>query len=276
MFSEENKIDNDCAKEIMLDILSSIAKYCDTNNFRYYLAYGTLIGAIRHKGFIPWDNDIDIWMPRPDYNKLREMVKDNPINENILCLDYRNERTFPFLKASDKRTRLKEHFLVTENNLGLYVDILPLDGLPDDNVARKKIYSEVEKYKRLFSLANYRFNTGSSRKMKLFKNLFYPISRLMSSKKICTKIDTLCSEYEYDKSQYVGNVVWGYTQKEALRREWFKESECLFEGKYYKIPHNYDEVLRTYYGDYMKLPSEDKRIVHYYNVSWKEGTMYES
>ena len=263
------KISNSEAKKIMINILSFLSEYCDNNGLRYFLAYGTLLGAIRHKGFIPWDNDIDIWMPRPDYDKFRELVILKPINENIRCLDYCTIKAFPFLKVFDYRTILKEHFLVTGDKLGLYVDVFPLDGLPENVSEKKRILSIAEKYNRCFALGNYRFNTGSNGMVKLLKNVFYPFSRLMDSKKICQRLDTLCAQYAYDQSMFVGNVVWGYGKKEILKKTWFGISTAEFEGKEYKIPSGYDEILKNYYGEYMTLPPKEKRIVHYYDAIWR-------
>ena len=266
----KGKIDNDTAKEIMVDLLSALDEYCKNNNITYFLAYGTLLGAIRHKGFIPWDNDIDIWMPRPDYEKFRVLVSTKSIGNNVRILDYKNERTFPFLKAVDRRTRLKEHFLVTENNLGLYVDIFPLDGLPSDQTKLKRIQDRAYKLNKMFSFANYRFGTGKNLAMKIVKVLGYPLSRCLSSKKICHKLDTLCRDYRYEESEYVGHMVWGYTYKEKLKKTWFRPSTGEFEGHEFVIPEGYDNILKTYYGDYMQLPPEDKRITHYYEVEWKD------
>ena len=227
---KQNQIDNDRAKKIMLNLLIKFAKYCNKYEFRYFLAYGTLLGAIRHNGYIPWDNDIDIWMPRPDYNNLIRNTKIHPISEEISCLDYNEVKTFPFLKVIDNRTSLKEYFLVTEKNLGLYIDVFPLDGLPDDKKKRHKIISRSVQLNSLFAFANYRFNTGSSKKRRLIKNVLYPVSRIISSKFVCYALNNLCANYIYDECSYVGSVLWGYYYKEQLLREWFTPSIGVFEG----------------------------------------------
>ena len=262
-------IGNEEAKELMLSLLLKFAGYCQEHNLRYFLAYGTLLGAVRHKGYIPWDNDIDVWMPRPDYERFRVMAASDPVSPEMSCLDYHETRTFPFLKAIDNRTALREHFLVTEENLGLYIDIFPLDGLPDDDRKIRKILSKSETYNKLFALANYRFNTGSSKVIRFMKNIFYPILRLLSNRWICERINRLCEDYNFDKSFYVGNIVWGYPSKERLQKAWFEPTEGIFEHHNFVIPKGYDSILRTYYGDYMRIPPKEKRVTHYYDVNWK-------
>lgn len=265
----EIKIDKDEAKTIMLNILKEVTDYCEENELRYYLAYGTLLGAIRHKGFIPWDDDIDIWMPRPDYNKLRNIVKEKSIGTNITILDYKKEKAFPFLKAIDNRTVAKEHFFVTEYNMGLYIDIFPLDGLPENMEKRNKILKRAIKLGKYFNLSTYRFNTGSTPKITFLKNLFYPFSRLLPKEVICKRLDNLCADNLYDLSEYTGNVVWGYPYKECIRKTCFLPEKHLFEGIEFTIPSGYDQILRNYYGDYMTLPPVEKRRCHYYDAWWK-------
>ena len=202
------KIDNVEAKEIMLDILLQFSNFCEKHNLKYALGYGTLLGAIRHSGYIPWDNDIDVTMPRPDYEKFRELMTTTSVSENISCLDYKFCNTFPFLKLVDNRTILKEKFLRKDDGLGLYIDIFPLDGMPDLENERNMLLSKSRYYAKLFSFANYRFNKGSTLKIKIIKNVLYPFSYIMPEKLICKKMDMLCKNYNYNNSNYVANIVW--------------------------------------------------------------------
>lgn len=267
---QSRKIDNETAKIIMVNMLSAFDDYCSEHNLTYFLAYGTLLGAIRHNGFIPWDNDIDVWMPRPDYDLLRELTEKQSIAEDLYILDWRKERTFPFAKLINNKTILREHFLVTENNLGLYIDIFPLDGLPNDDETIHDLQAKSCRLNRIYSFANYRFGTGKNIHMKLLKLVLFPISRIVSSKKICQKLDELCKEFNFDKSIYVGSLTWGYGFKEKINKGCFEPIKWEFENKEYYIPKGYDEILRNYYGDYLTLPPEEKRIIHYYDASWKE------
>lgn len=257
------------AKEIMLSILIKFAEYCEKYNLRYVLGAGTLLGAIRHKGYIPWDNDIDVWMPRPDYEKFIFLTKQNPVSENINCLDFHEVRTFPFIKLADKRTVLKENYLRTEQFLGIYIDIFPLDGISSNKKEQKKILKKVKIYNLLFNFANYRFNTGSSLKIKILKNILYPFSKLISNKWVCLHYNNLCKNYNYDDCEFCAVIVWGIGEKTIFKRKYFDISYAEFEKSKFKVPKYYDEVLKIQYGNYMKLPPENERIAHSYIAYWK-------
>ena len=125
-------------QKIELEILKYIDKVCKENNLTYFLAYGTLIGAIRHKGFIPWDDDVDIQMPRDDYNKLCDILKEE--NGRYKLLDHKEGLgyIYPFAKVIDSNTRLIETGLTETVNMGVYIDIFPIDGTPNDFKKRKK------------------------------------------------------------------------------------------------------------------------------------------
>ena len=263
-------IDNNEARKLELNILVQFADYCKKKNLRYYLAYGTLIGAVRHRGFIPWDNDVDVVMPRPDYEELIRLSAEEKIADYVKALDYKKERTFPFLKLVDERTRLKEHYLVTEENLGVYIDIFPLDGMPDDPKKRKKLFKKAARLYKLFAIANYRKNTGANAYKKFLKMICYPFSRMISSSWVCDRLNRLCEAYDYDNSEYVADIVWGYeANREIMPRHYFETIEMEFEGHTFCVPADYDKMLKQTYGNYMQLPPEEDRIVHDFEAEWK-------
>ena len=120
-------------QEIELEILSNIAAVCEQHQWRYFLAGGTLLGALRHKGFIPWDNDIDISMPRRDYEKLLQFYKENGNRYKILQVGENTNYYLPFAKVVDTETLLVEKSIETQvPELGLFVDIFPIDGVGDE------------------------------------------------------------------------------------------------------------------------------------------------
>ena len=264
------KIGHEEAQKIELEILTAFAEYCKTNGLRYFLAYGTLIGAVRHQGFIPWDNDVDVVMPRPDYERLISLTQDQPIAEHLHVLDYRKERTFPFAKVVDTRTVCKEHFLVTEENMGIYIDIFPMDGMPDSPSEQKKIFRKNRIFNKLYALTNYRFNTGSTPVVRLIKNVLYPVSRLVSSRWVCEKMNGLGASYSYDQSDFVATIVWGYGDREVVPRAYFEPTTGNFEKREFVIPVSYDALLTQLYGDYMQLPPEEARFVHEFEAYWKD------
>ena len=116
------KITPEEIKKIQLDLLIQFAEFCKKNNLYYCLAYGTLLGAIRHKGFIPWDDDIDVIMPRPDYEKFCKLVAEKKIATSL-----QNNSTYPFVKIIDTRTLVRERFAQKEE-VGIWIDVFVLDG----------------------------------------------------------------------------------------------------------------------------------------------------
>lgn len=270
-FKEMGRKINDAeVRKLELEILINFSKYCEKYNLRYFLAYGTLIGAVRHKGFIPWDNDVDVVMPRPDYDRFMELVREERIGEHFHVLDYHDVKTFPFAKVIDNRTRLSEKYLVTDT-MGVYIDVFPLDGLPDDVRKRKRLEKKAAIYYKLYAFTNYRFNEGSTKLKKIIKNIMYPFSRIISSRWICEKLNKLCEKYSFDQSKFVTNIVWGYLPSECISKEVFESSDrCEFEGHFFDIPVGGGKWLNRIYGDYMKLPPEEERIIHYFEAEWKD------
>ncbi len=230
------KIDDEEVRSLELQILIKFAEYCEKYGLRYFLAYGTLIGAIRHKGFIPWDNDIDVVMPRPDYDRFMELAKKENVGEYLSVLDYHDVKTFPFAKVMDNRTKLSEKYLITDT-LGVYIDVFPLDGLPSDEQKRKKLERKAAVYYKIYAFANYRFNEGSTRIKRIIKNVLYPFSRIISSRWICEKLNKLCDKYPFDQSEFVTNIVWGYLPSECISKSVFETAnKGQFEGHVFNIP----------------------------------------
>lgn len=257
-------------KKIELDILVDVAKFCDEHGLRYYLAYGTLIGAIRHKGFIPWDDDIDITMPRADYNEfLRTYNAEGKVYRVTNPRDKNSRHTFA--KVTDTRTVKIEPMVDYAEPLGIDVDIFPLDGMPDDEVVYEKWYAELydlyEKFTVKCLKGSYypRFTTRLKLKA---KQLFYP-----SRKRIMDKAQALHEKYPYETSEYVGSMEcqWNWKGNRNKKELYADAVEVDFEGLKFKAPVGYDAVLRGIYGDYMELPPEEKRVTHHTNkMYWKE------
>lgn len=258
-------------KQIELEILLKVADFCDQHGLRYYLAYGTLIGAIRHKGFIPWDDDIDIQMPREDYNKLIELFNRENEDARYFLLDPKSKIAgHPYVKVIDTRTVKKELGAKKGSILGIDVDIFPLDGMPSDDAEYEKWYAQLHKeYKKyqysVISLKGWGFKT------KIHYLLYRP--NLLCRKKILKKTEKLHALYPYEKSERVGIMETVYNgKKNRLKKEYFDGYTLVeFEGHQVKAPRGYHEVLTDIYGDYMKLPPEDQQVAHHTNSSfWKE------
>ncbi len=258
------KMQIDEIKRVELGILSNIADFCDKNGLKYFLAYGTLIGAIRHKGFIPWDDDIDIWMPRDDYNKLIEIFnKDNNQKYKLISPNDIVAR-HTFVKIVDTYTCKIENGIEYKNGcLGVDIDIFPLDGEPDDDATYVKWYNKLQRcYKKI-----YYYVRTSSGQFKTKVKIFVIKSLSGGKKHLLKKANKLHNMYIYEDSNYIGTVESADNSiKNRYLKEWFADYILVdFEDYKFKIPIGYDEILTKMYGDYMQLPPEGKQITHHKN-----------
>lgn len=250
-------------KKIELAILLEFDKFCKKNNLKYYLAGGTLLGAIRHKGFIPWDDDIDVCMPRKDYEKFLATYKcSNGIYE-IKSNRY-NNIFVPFSKLVNLRTVSKTLYNKGSMDSNIWIDIFPVDGLPSDINLVEKIYNMCSLYRILLLLCNAELGEGRSTFRKYIKYLLKPLAILYGKNRCINNIEKIAKQYKYDDSDWVGIVAWGLygTGERMQKNEFEKTVEVEFEG--YKFPafSCWDSYLRGLYGDYMTLPPVEKRKTH--------------
>lgn len=251
------EISLDEMRRLQIDILDQFATYCDGNHLKYSLTGGTLIGAVRHKGFIPWDDDIDVAMPRADYERFLSSFN---VEGYRIITPHNNEKyVYPFAKLVNSKTRIIEH-ADTDSDLGIYIDIFPIDCIP-----RKSITSYYRKRKILeFVMSCKMAERKKSRMvikqavMLLFRKLFARIGLNNLGK----KIDKMSSQYDSSTSEMAGNIVWGYGPREIVKKEFFEAYTLLdFEGKKYSALQEYHEFLTAIYGDYMQLPPADQRVL---------------
>ncbi len=260
------------SQDVAKKILDVIVRVCNKYNLRYYLMYGTLIGAIRHKNFIPWDDDLDIMMPRDDYNKLVSLYKENTnLLEGLELFDPTLNKDYPYMIGRVSNPAYK---IIMDNEkpygMGLFVDIYPFDGLGNDlNIA----YKLGLKGDHLSSLCyqatrkKCKIEVTTSLFRKIIKYPVFKMSKLMGENYFKSKILNLekNNQFKYDNSKYVGCLVWlSGGKKDIFQRQWFGEGKFQqFGNKKYKVPVEYDKVLRHIYGDYMKLPPKKDRVGHH-------------
>ena len=249
-------------------ILKVLVNFLEEHNLTYFLAGGTLLGAIRHKGFIPWDDDIDLLMPRPDYEKLKELTYKKPLAENIIVqsiLD--DDAIYPFCKVCNINYRVKEEMWEENENSYLWIDIFPLDGLSENEEINKKLFKKVHSLRHLLSLRiidKSKIKEDSTTKLKAFiKPLYKKFVDLIPLKTIGNKIEKISRTYNYDDCEYVGCLHWGYGPQERMKK---KDLQTIvkvdFEGMKVNAFSCWDEYLHNLFGDYMTIPPADKRIVH--------------
>lgn len=268
MAGEKQELTTPEVKAAILDILKSIIRICNDQGLRYYLAYGSLIGVLRHQGFIPWDDDLDIWMPRPDYNKLLQYF-DDPMNNtgSLVALHTTDHRLLPFLLTRISDTRYKEigEYGSVVPEMGTFIDVYPLDGLQGNQEEalkdNKKTYSITLKY---LGAANLPSRSPSVLK-KCLKNFLATMlkSPLFYWHELCDR----STVEEYENAEYVSCKIWNDAQscKVVDRKDDYGEGKMAsFEGLQVRIPDNADAVLRRIYGDYMQLPPESERVGHHF------------
>lgn len=249
-----------------LQILVEFKKICNEHKLRFYLCGGTLLGAARHHGFIPWDDDIDVMMPRPDYMELMKLVREfNILPDYLEMFSYElGNADYPFGKLANTNTHLDQRFAEDESLSHLWIDIMPVDGLPESINDVKRIYQTTDRLRRIILLCWAKLGEGTTPLRKLSKYILVPIAKAFGARYWCSKIDKIARQYDYNTSQYVGVVSWGiYGAGERCIKEDFDRSvEVEFEG--YKMPaiSCWDLYLKGLYGDYMQIPPENERKVH--------------
>lgn len=253
-------IEVDELKRIQIDILDFVDEFCKKHNIKYFLTGGTLIGAIRHKGYIPWDDDIDICMLRDDYDRFIDVFhKENSPVYKVLSHTIQKGYPYPYAKVSNDKTVLKEDAIISFE-MGVNIDVFPLDTIPTELSLQKNIY---KKFNLLYGILQLKRLKYSSKRAFL-KNVFITVSRLplklIPNSYIIKKMHKNAIRYSYYESPLCGDVVWGYGIREITKKEYFKNFLLVdFEGKQYSVPIGFDSFLKGLYGDYMQLPPEEKR-----------------
>lgn len=257
----------DTLKEIELDMMKLIHQFCEEKGIRYYIAYGTLLGTIRHNGFIPWDDDIDVHVPRLDYIRFEKEFPEWGNKHGLYLASPHSEEYFlprDMMKVCDSRTELIETSYKRTNRIGVFVDIWPLDNVPDSDFIAKTWIA----------------NTWIKRQMVLASDVVPSTQKGIKAlaAQIIGKFDTkkLMASYEKSSSRYKNKSTQRYITFQATKmlfeQKWFEKRDLhIFEDSAFYIPHNYHEILTVRYGDYMKLPPEEQRTPHHVqNVWWKE------
>lgn len=261
---EKKQLSLDEIHQLELNILKSFIHICEQNNLNYYLAGGTLLGAVRHKGFIPWDDDIDILMPREDYEKLSKLAnKINTSNRYRLISSELGTFDSPCAKMLDLNTKIESEYLEESTDSHIWIDIFPTDGLPSSDAEIKKIFKKVRVLRTLLQIKKSKENTGKSffkKKTKpIAKALLLPISR----KYLINKITNISKTYSIDDSEFIGGIVAGYGPQEKMPKKEFLEYEYMeFEDVKARVPKCWDYYLTSLYGDYMEIPPKEKQVVH--------------
>ena len=253
-------------KDVALDVLCKIDQICRRNGITYSLAYGTLLGAVRHGGFIPWDDDIDIMMPREDYLKFIAYCQEHETDFALASYYTDPAYGYIFSKACDRKTVVIPGNMKWQKD-GIQVDIFPIENLGADMETAKKRFYKKRFQRELLVAWNWKRYEKNPRKSFLYntaKFVFFLLSRFVSNRPLAIAIERYYSAFKTEKSTFVGIVCGAYRSREIMSASIYENyMDITFEGKEFRAILKYDEYLKTIYGDYMQLPPEDKRVTHH-------------
>lgn len=278
MSYKENKPLN--IKEIQsvnLQILKIVADICEQERFTYILAYGTLLGAIRHKGFIPWDDDIDIMMPRPDYEKLMAYFHNHQKELSpLIAMNRENTPNYPHMITRICNT---EYILRVKNErqygLGIFLDIYVIDGCGNSFTEGLNLIKKTKKYPSLIFLAGRKYlHRGNTTKWTrlLAKPFVFVYAKLMGQKYFIQKLMSYIDKSNYNDCKYVACLIWECSSPADIIEKSVIEDRVLLDFENYKFygPKNYDDYLTKYYGDYMTPPPVKNRTYHHLYKAYKK------
>lgn len=244
-----------------LDILIEFDIFCEENKLTYFLSSGTLLGAVRHSGFIPWDDDIDVSMPRLDYERLIEMRSLFNADFKIESFKTNARLAFPYLKIFNENTTVIANDTGFPFKCGAWVDVFPLDGTFDNKFLRLTQMKALIVLRNLFSCKVLPIKVLSQRSF--FTRLFYNVLPIGLIYYLLHGLSQVC---DYSASKYAGCLSCYYGEKETMPRSYFgkgsKKTGFSFHGYFFNTPDEPKRYLRNMYGDFMALPPLEKRVNH--------------
>ncbi|MGN1205472.1 MAG: phosphorylcholine transferase LicD [Eubacterium sp.] len=265
------EIPDEEVRTIELAIFSHIVKICEKYNLRYIIDYGTLLGAVRHGGFIPWDDDIDISMPRPDYEIFKNIFPEETktSSQYELRTGMIGNIAIPYIQVVHTGTITEKKGRREKYAQSVWVDVFPVDGagvLKEDLEENYKDYwKKITETRKI--LGRYKPYRNPVKQLRQFYNHYI---RSFQLGKIVAQAEACMKKYEYDACEDIFCLATIYGTKEKNKKEYYEDRiEIEFEGISCKVPRAYDQKLRDMYGDYEKLPPVEKRKGHDFVAYYK-------
>lgn len=260
-------------RAVQLRLLRQFDDLCKEHGLRYSLSAGTLLGAVRHGGYIPWDDDIDVMMPRPDYEKLKRLKMPN----NTLLLSPDTAKKYPYTQTFGKLCALDTCMIECPNSKKIQyhvcIDIFPIDGVPNDKEQHGRLYKRINRYvlwNYVLEVSFYnRHDETKNICMRLIWGMLWWVRQMLPKKIFARKAERIASRYQFDECEYVGKMIFGYGARERFERSDFEISTVKFEGEMFCAIKGFDQYLATVFGDYMQLPPETERVSNHDYVAYK-------
>ncbi len=263
-------------QNIQLEIFIEFDRICRKNNIEYFFFYGSLLGAVRHQGFIPWDDDIDIILLREDYEKLL-LIIDNDISYKMHVQSKHSDKEsfFNITKIRMKGTYFYEETILNKISEGIYIDIIPLDFVPNGKLKRylhRKRVNLLHRLKASHLKTKFKFKTPFKSIMILARKLF----KIIPLNKYVNKIEKLVQKYNKENNIYLSDLSSGPNDFVFNKEHFVKKTKLVFEQQIVIAPKQYDEVLKILYGDYMKYPKiTEQKPQHVSKLSFDGKKFYE-
>lgn len=257
-----------CLQSRLLTMMKWFHDFCVKNHIVYYMVGGTLLGAVRHQGFIPWDDDVDVGVPRKDYVKLLYLARQIDRGTCPYIFESRqngnDDFEYPFAKMYDTTTTLIENKRKCPKR-GLYIDVFPLDGIGNSLEDAIRNFKPIGRYLDLLAARSCAVRKGRSPLKNLSVRLFGLLpSSILSSGKLIEKIDELCRERDFNDSVFVGNLVGNWRTKEIIPRSTFGRPTLYpFEDSEFYGAEDFDGYLTCLYKCWRQLPPPEKRKSHH-------------
>lgn len=254
------RLNEEEVKIYQLGILNTVTDFCEKNKIKYWLDSGTLLGAIRHKGYIPWDDDIDIGMLRPDFDRFMHTFNQEGSRYKFICNELDAACVYPYGKVLDTSTVLYEP---DEKGIksSINIDVFIYDNAPDNTSECKKMYDRRDRYSMLNALQNRMIGTHGIVK-DIVKTVGFVVLQLYPKGYFSQKVVSNSKRYAEMSTKAVGNFT--SVSRIVCEKDVFSSFiKVPFEGREYNAPVGYDKWLTAFYGDYMQLPPEEKRVSHH-------------
>lgn len=248
-------------KQRQIEILDAVASFCEENEISYWIDCGTLLGAIRHKGYIPWDDDIDIGMLRPDFERFAQLFNQSSKRFYFSSIDYDENFLYSHGKVMDRETVLYEPDR-KGIKLAVNVDIFVYDNAPDSEILLKKQYDKRDKYRKLHGVRVWRLRPNGNFIRRCAVRFMRILVKPFPKNYFMKKISAISKMYQDSDTKRVGDFT-SFTRMTCDKSVFDSFTYAEFEGKQYRIPQGYDEWLKAFYGDYLQLPPEEERVTHH-------------